>query len=58
MSSQTRRISPNEWESLKDDLWNLSRQKDFTLEKVRGVMKERHEFNARCISRSLHTSTS
>jgi len=47
MSSQTRRIPPNEWEERKGDILNFISQKGYTLKKMKDVMKTEHGFDAR-----------
>lgn len=57
MSSQTRRIPPNQWEERKGDIMNFISQKGYTLKKMKDVMKTEHGFDARCETRSLYTSS-
>jgi hypothetical protein len=49
MDSQTRRIPPSEWESLKATILDLTRQKAYTRKEVMAIMKKEHGFEARCL---------
>jgi hypothetical protein len=52
MDSQTRRIPPSEWESLKATILDLTRQKAYTRKEVMAIMKKEHGFQARYLQNS------
>jgi hypothetical protein len=52
MDSQTPRIPPSEWESLKATIMDLTRQKAYTRKEVMAIMKKDHGFEARYLQNS------
>jgi hypothetical protein len=52
MDSQTQRIPPSKWESLKATILDLTRQKAYTRKDVMAIMKKEHGFKARYLQNS------